>query len=197
MQLTKRLAAVVSRRRLVRRRHGASAVRRRRAPSRHSRRRGARRRRAHPGARTMRLRGYGHDPYQDGGSLITTEPTAPEKMTIITAYERVIDLANGRTRVRAKQSRAFVFAAEAMMDGPPDRPARSTATSRSTSRPAAPRGVCRRKSRRNGAWSCSRIRSSPCARRSIRAAASRTGARKARRRSSTSRRRRATRSRSP
>ena len=32
--------------------------------------------------RTMRLRGYGHDPYQDGGSLITTEVTAPEKMTI-------------------------------------------------------------------------------------------------------------------
>lgn len=69
--------------------------------------------------RTMRLRGYGHDAYQDGGSLITTEPTAPEKMTIITAYERVIDLANNRTRVRAKQSRAFVFAARAMMEGRP------------------------------------------------------------------------------
>jgi glyoxylase-like metal-dependent hydrolase (beta-lactamase superfamily II) len=69
--------------------------------------------------RTIRLRGYGHDAYQDGGSLITTEPTAPEKMTIITAYERVIDLANNRTRVRAKQSRAFVFAAEAMMAGRP------------------------------------------------------------------------------
>jgi glyoxylase-like metal-dependent hydrolase (beta-lactamase superfamily II) len=65
------------------------------------------------------LRGYGHDAYQDGGSLITTEPTAPEKMTIITAYERVIDLASGRTRVRAKQSRAFVFAAQAMMEGRP------------------------------------------------------------------------------
>ena len=26
----------------------------------------------------IRLRGYGHDAYQDGGSLITTEPTAPE-----------------------------------------------------------------------------------------------------------------------
>src|SRR5688572_7458084 len=48
--------------------------------------------------RTMRYRGYGHDPYQDGGSLITTEATAPEKMTIITAYERATDLANGRTR---------------------------------------------------------------------------------------------------
>ena len=69
--------------------------------------------------RTLRLRGYGHDQYQDGGSLITTEPTAPEKMTIITAYERVIDLANNRTRVRAKQSRAFVFAAQAMMEGRP------------------------------------------------------------------------------
>lgn len=69
--------------------------------------------------RTMRLRGYGHDAYQDGGSLISTEPTAPEKMTIITAYERVIDLANNRTRVRAKQSRAFVFAARAMMEGRP------------------------------------------------------------------------------
>src|SRR5688572_26291855 len=69
--------------------------------------------------RTMRFRGSGHDAYQDGGSLITTEPTAPEKMTIITAYERVIDLPNGRTRVRAKQSRAFVFAARAMMEGRP------------------------------------------------------------------------------
>jgi glyoxylase-like metal-dependent hydrolase (beta-lactamase superfamily II) len=69
--------------------------------------------------RTIRLRGYGHEAYQDGGSLITTEPTAPEKMTIITAYERVIDLANDRTRVRAKQSRAFVFAAQAMMEGRP------------------------------------------------------------------------------
>lgn len=69
--------------------------------------------------KTIRLRGYGHDAYQDGGSLITTEPTAPEKMTIITAYERVIDLTNNRTRVRAKQSRAFVFAAEAMMTGRP------------------------------------------------------------------------------
>ncbi len=69
--------------------------------------------------KTIRLRGYGHDAYQDGGSLITTEPTAPEKMTIITAYERVIDLPNNRTRVRAKQSRAFVFAAEAMMTGRP------------------------------------------------------------------------------
>jgi glyoxylase-like metal-dependent hydrolase (beta-lactamase superfamily II) len=69
--------------------------------------------------RTMRLRGYGHDAYQDGGSLITTEPTAPEKMTILTAYERVIDLANDRTRVRAKQSRAFVFAALSMMEGRP------------------------------------------------------------------------------
>jgi glyoxylase-like metal-dependent hydrolase (beta-lactamase superfamily II) len=69
--------------------------------------------------RTLRFRGYGHDAYQDGGSLISTEPTAPEKMTIITAYERVIDLVNSRTRVRAKQSRAFVFAARAMMEGRP------------------------------------------------------------------------------
>jgi glyoxylase-like metal-dependent hydrolase (beta-lactamase superfamily II) len=69
--------------------------------------------------RTMRLRGYGHDAYQDGGSLITTEPTAPEKMNTLTAYERVVDLENGRTRVRAKQARAFVFAAQAMMEGRP------------------------------------------------------------------------------
>jgi hypothetical protein len=38
--------------------------------------------------RTMRLRGYGHEAYQDGGSEITTEPAAPEKMTNLTAYER-------------------------------------------------------------------------------------------------------------
>jgi glyoxylase-like metal-dependent hydrolase (beta-lactamase superfamily II) len=67
--------------------------------------------------RTIRFIGYGHDAYQDGGSLISTEPTAPEKMNILTAYERVIDLPNGRTRVRAKQSRAFVFAARAAMEG--------------------------------------------------------------------------------
>jgi glyoxylase-like metal-dependent hydrolase (beta-lactamase superfamily II) len=67
--------------------------------------------------RTLRLRGYGHEAYQDGGSKITTEPTAPEKMTNLTAYERVIDLANDRTRVRARAYRQFVFAAEAMMRG--------------------------------------------------------------------------------
>jgi glyoxylase-like metal-dependent hydrolase (beta-lactamase superfamily II) len=69
--------------------------------------------------RTIRLRGYGHESYQDGGSNITTEPTAPEKMTILTAYERVIDLSNARTRVRSRQSRAFIFAARAMMEGRP------------------------------------------------------------------------------
>jgi glyoxylase-like metal-dependent hydrolase (beta-lactamase superfamily II) len=69
--------------------------------------------------RTIRLRGYGHESYQDGGSNITTEPTAPEKMTILTAYERVIDLPNGRTRVKSRQSRAFIFAARAMMEGRP------------------------------------------------------------------------------
>jgi glyoxylase-like metal-dependent hydrolase (beta-lactamase superfamily II) len=69
--------------------------------------------------RTLRLRGYGHEAYQDGGSRISTEPTAPEKMTKLTAYERVIDVANGRTRVRARASRAFVFAAESMMRGQP------------------------------------------------------------------------------
>jgi glyoxylase-like metal-dependent hydrolase (beta-lactamase superfamily II) len=69
--------------------------------------------------RTMRLRGYGHEHYQDGGSLISTEPTAPEKMNSLTAYDRVIDFEHSRTRVRAKQSRAFVFAARAMMEGRP------------------------------------------------------------------------------
>jgi hypothetical protein len=29
--------------------------------------------------RTLSLRGYGHEAYQDGGSLVTTEPAAPEK----------------------------------------------------------------------------------------------------------------------
>lgn len=69
--------------------------------------------------RTIRFRGYGHEAYQDGGSEITTEPAAPEKVTNLTAYERVIDLANDRTRVQAKVSRAFVFAARAMMEGLP------------------------------------------------------------------------------
>jgi glyoxylase-like metal-dependent hydrolase (beta-lactamase superfamily II) len=69
--------------------------------------------------RTLSLRGYGHEAYQDGGSLVTTEPTAPEKMTNLTGYERVVDVENERTRVRALASRAFVFAAESMMRGQP------------------------------------------------------------------------------
>src|SRR5690606_10197302 len=68
---------------------------------------------------TLRLRGYGQEAYQDGGSEITTEPAAPEKMTNLTAYERVIDLASDRTRVQARLSRGFVFAARAMMTGLP------------------------------------------------------------------------------
>jgi glyoxylase-like metal-dependent hydrolase (beta-lactamase superfamily II) len=68
---------------------------------------------------TLSLRGYGHESYQDGGSKITTEPEAPEKMTNLAAYERVIDLVNGRTRVRARGYRSFVFAAESMMRGQP------------------------------------------------------------------------------
>jgi glyoxylase-like metal-dependent hydrolase (beta-lactamase superfamily II) len=67
--------------------------------------------------RTLRLRGYGEEAYQDGGSKITTEPTAPEKMTNLTAYERVIDLPARRTRVASRQSRGFVFAARAIMEG--------------------------------------------------------------------------------
>jgi glyoxylase-like metal-dependent hydrolase (beta-lactamase superfamily II) len=69
--------------------------------------------------RTLRLRGYGHEAYQDGGSLITTEITAPEKMTNLTAYERVIDVSAERTRVKARAFRAFVFAARGMMQGVP------------------------------------------------------------------------------
>jgi glyoxylase-like metal-dependent hydrolase (beta-lactamase superfamily II) len=66
---------------------------------------------------TLTLRGYGHEAYQDGGSRITTEQEAPEKVTNLTAYERIIDLPNNRTRVRARAFRAFVFAAESMMRG--------------------------------------------------------------------------------
>ena len=68
---------------------------------------------------SLRLVGYGHESYQDGGSEITTEATAPEKMTNLTAYERVIDLDNGRTRVKASMYRAFIFAARSMMQGRP------------------------------------------------------------------------------
>lgn len=68
---------------------------------------------------TMRIIGYGHESYQDGGSLITTEPNAPEKMTNMTAYERVIDFSNDRTRVKARLYRSFIFAAAAMMKGLP------------------------------------------------------------------------------
>lgn len=68
---------------------------------------------------SLQIFGYGHESYQDGGSLITTEPTAPEKMTNMTAYHRVIDLANDRTRMQARLYRSFIFAAEAMMKGLP------------------------------------------------------------------------------
>jgi glyoxylase-like metal-dependent hydrolase (beta-lactamase superfamily II) len=68
---------------------------------------------------TIRLRGYGHEAYQDGGSEITTERNAPEKMTNLTAYERIIDVPGERTRVKARMFRAFVFAARAMMQGQP------------------------------------------------------------------------------
>ena len=68
---------------------------------------------------SVRLVGYGHEAYQDGGSEITTEANAPEKMTNLTAYERVIDLDNNRTRVKARMFRAFIFAARSMMQGLP------------------------------------------------------------------------------
>jgi glyoxylase-like metal-dependent hydrolase (beta-lactamase superfamily II) len=69
--------------------------------------------------RTLRLVGYGNEAYQDGGSEITTEETAPEKVTNLTAYERTIDVANDRTRVRARMYRAFIFAGRGMMQGQP------------------------------------------------------------------------------
>ena len=68
---------------------------------------------------SLRLVGYGHEAYQDGGSEISTEANAPEKMTNLTAYERVIDLDNNRTRVKARMYRAFIFAARSMMQGLP------------------------------------------------------------------------------
>jgi glyoxylase-like metal-dependent hydrolase (beta-lactamase superfamily II) len=69
--------------------------------------------------RSLRMRGYGQEAYQDGGSKITTEYDSPEKMTNFTAYERVIDVPNARSRVKARMFRSFVFAARAMMQGQP------------------------------------------------------------------------------
>lgn len=69
--------------------------------------------------RQLRYSGYGHQAYQDGGSEITTEPEAPEKLTRLTAYERVTDLDNDRTRLRARLSQGFVFAARSFMQGLP------------------------------------------------------------------------------
>lgn len=69
--------------------------------------------------RSIRLRGYGQESYQDGGSKITTELDSPEKMTNFTAYERVIDVPNARSRVKARMYRSFIFAARAMMQGQP------------------------------------------------------------------------------
>jgi glyoxylase-like metal-dependent hydrolase (beta-lactamase superfamily II) len=69
--------------------------------------------------RSIRMRGYGQESYQDGGSKITTELDSPEKMTNFTAYERVIDVPNARSRVKARMFRSFIFAARAMMQGQP------------------------------------------------------------------------------
>jgi glyoxylase-like metal-dependent hydrolase (beta-lactamase superfamily II) len=91
--------------------------------------------------RTLRLRGYGHEAYQDGGSEITTEVAAPEKMTNLTAYERVIDVPNARTRVKARAFRAFIFAARAMMQGAPQHQVLDGAVAYDVAANGAPRRV--------------------------------------------------------
>ncbi len=69
--------------------------------------------------RAMRLRA---ETYEANLKTMLGEAAQGSRVVLPTqtiATERVIDLVNDRTRVRAKQSRAFVFAARAMMEGRP------------------------------------------------------------------------------
>jgi len=63
------------------------------------------------------VEGYGQIAYQNGGGNITSSPDAPQKWIDLRDYVRVVDLENGRMRVRQRQLNAFVFAAAQNMKG--------------------------------------------------------------------------------
>src|SRR5687768_8476901 len=60
--------------------------------------------------KSIKIEGYGQVAYQNGGGNISTSPAAPQKWINVPEYEKIIDLANKRMRVRQRQHNAFVFA---------------------------------------------------------------------------------------
>jgi hypothetical protein len=60
--------------------------------------------------RSIKIEGYGQVAYQNGGGNISTSPDAPQKWVNVPEYEKILDLANRRMRVRQRQHNAFVFA---------------------------------------------------------------------------------------
>lgn len=68
-------------------------------------------------ARTLTVEGYGQLAAQNGGGNLTTSPDAPMKWTDVNDYVQVIDLANGRMRVRQTQAADFVAATLQRMRG--------------------------------------------------------------------------------
>jgi glyoxylase-like metal-dependent hydrolase (beta-lactamase superfamily II) len=67
--------------------------------------------------RTLTVEGYGQAVQQMGGGNVTTSPDAPQKWQNINDHVRVIDLVNGRMRVRQRQYGDFVFATLRNMRG--------------------------------------------------------------------------------
>jgi hypothetical protein len=60
--------------------------------------------------KSIKIEGYGQVAYQNGGGNISTSADAPQKWINVPEYEKIIDLANRRMRVRQRQHNAFVFA---------------------------------------------------------------------------------------
>ena len=67
--------------------------------------------------RTIVVEGYGQAAQQNGGGNVTSSPDAPQKWQNLNGYSRTVDLANGRMRVRQRQSGDFVFATLRNMRG--------------------------------------------------------------------------------
>jgi glyoxylase-like metal-dependent hydrolase (beta-lactamase superfamily II) len=67
--------------------------------------------------RTLTVEGYGQAAQQNGGGNVTSSPDAPQKWQNFNDYARVIDLVNGRMRVRQRQYGDFVFATLRNMRG--------------------------------------------------------------------------------
>jgi glyoxylase-like metal-dependent hydrolase (beta-lactamase superfamily II) len=67
--------------------------------------------------RTLVIEGYGQAAQQNGGGNVTSSPDAPQKWQNLNGYTRIVDLTNGRMRVRQRQSGDFVFATLRNMRG--------------------------------------------------------------------------------